>query len=264
MLTPSIAVLAPSGPNLEEWFVSLLPVLDRIISFEVRRHHGSADTHEEFRSQVHLRLIENDYAILRKFEGRSTIQTFLTTVVVNQFKDYLNRELGKWRPSAVAKRLGPAAVQLERCLIRDGLSFDEACNALATKHGITSGREELEEFAAKLPLRFRRRYEAEAVIEHVPAPGGTDHIVIDSERRARLDEVMAVLGRERAAMTPEDATIVALRFEDGRKVSEIAVILRLPQKPLYDRIKKLTQQLRSRLEADGIDAVLVRELLDED
>jgi RNA polymerase sigma factor for flagellar operon FliA len=257
-------VLAPSGPNLEEWFVSLLPVLDRIIAFEVRRHHGSTDTHEEFRSQVHLRLIENDYAILRKFEGRSTIRTFLTTVVVNQFKDHLNRELGKWRPSAMAKRLGSVATQLERCLIRDGLSFDEACRVLATKHGITSGRAELEQIAAKLPIRYRRRYEPETAIEAVPAPGEADHLVIDSERQARLDSVMAVLSRERARMPPEDAMIVALRFEDGRKVSEIAGILRLPQKPLYDRIKKLTTQLRTRLEAAGIDAALVRELLDED
>ena len=35
-------------------------------------------------------------------------------------------EWGKWRPSAVAKRLGPTAVLLDRLLTRDGRPFDDA------------------------------------------------------------------------------------------------------------------------------------------
>jgi RNA polymerase sigma factor (sigma-70 family) len=257
-------VLAPSGSSPEDWFVSLLPVLDRIIAFEVRRHRASPETHEEFRSQVHLRLIENDYGILRKFEGRSTIQTFLTTVVVNQFKDYLNRELGKWRPSAVALRLGPEAVQLERYVIRDQLPFDDACAALATKHGITSSRAELEQLAQKLPVRFRRRRESEAAIENIPAPGGADQNVIDQERSALFQRVAAIVANVCATMPSEDAMIVSMRFADGRKVSEIAAGLGLPQKPLYERLNRLARQLRAGLEAEGIDVDVARNLLDAD
>jgi RNA polymerase sigma factor for flagellar operon FliA len=256
-------VLAPSGSSPEDWFVSLLPVLDRIIAFEVRRHRSSPEIHEEFRSQVHLRLIENDYSILRKFEGRSTIQTFLTTVVVNQFKDYLNRELGKWRPSAVAARLGAEAVHLERYLIRDQLPFDDACAALATKHGITMSRAELEQLALKLPVRFRRRRESEAVIENMAAPGGADQHVLDEERTAMFERVIGIVAKVRAAMPPEDALLVSMRFADGRRVSDIAAALGLPQKPLYERLNKLAKQLRSSLEAEGISAEVARDLLGE-
>jgi RNA polymerase sigma factor (sigma-70 family) len=255
-------VLASSVSNPGDQFVSLLPVLDRIIAFEARRHRASPETHEEFRSQVHLRLIENDYAILRKFEGRSSIQTFLTTVVVNQFKDYLNRELGKWRPSAVAVRLGPEAVQLERCLIRDQLTFDEACAALATKHNITTSRAELEQLAQQLPVRFRRRRESEAAIENLAAPGGADQNVLDEERSALFERVMTLVAEARAAMSPEDALLVSMRFADGRKVSDIAATLGLPQKPLYERINRLARQLRSTLEARGVTAEMARHLLE--
>jgi RNA polymerase sigma factor for flagellar operon FliA len=257
-------VLDSPGSNPEEWFVSLLPVLNRIIAFEVRRHRASPETHEDFRSQVHLRLIENDYAILRKFEGRSSIQTFLTTVVVNQFKDYLNRELGKWRPSAVAARLGAEAVQLERYLIRDQLPFDEACAALAARHGVTASREELEALARKLPVRFRRRRESEAAIENMAAPGGADQNVLDDERAAFFNRVMGIITKACAAMAPEDAVLVSMRFADGRKVSDIAAALGLPQKPLYERLNKLARLLRSSLEAEGISAEVARNLLEGD
>jgi len=255
-------VLASSVSNPGDQFVSLLPVLDRIIAFEARRHRASPETHEEFRSQVHLRLIENDYAILRKFEGRSSIQTFLTTVVVNQFKDYLNRELGKWRPSAVAARLGPEAIQLERYLIRDQLTFDEACAALATKHNITTSRAELEQLAQQLPVRFRRRRESEAAIENLAAPGGADQNVLDEERTALFERVMALVADARAAMSPEDALLVSMRFADGRKVSDIAATLGLPQKPLYERLNKLARHMRSALEAQGVTAEMARHLLE--
>src|ERR1043165_7928574 len=84
--------------NAEEIFLANVPTIDRIAAFICRRHH-MADDAEEFASQVKLDLIERNYEIIRKFEGRATFSTYLTTVMHRLFYQYRVREWGKWRPS---------------------------------------------------------------------------------------------------------------------------------------------------------------------
>src|SRR6202008_4136539 len=102
-----------------------------------RRHQLSADEADELGSSVRLKLVENDYEVLRKFEGRSQLRTYLTTVVKRHFLDDRNARWGKWRPSAQARRLGPVAVLLDQFLTRDRLPFEEAVQAIEARHGAT-------------------------------------------------------------------------------------------------------------------------------
>jgi RNA polymerase sigma factor (sigma-70 family) len=257
-------VLAPSRPSAAETFLNSYPAIERIAAFVARRHHASADEADEFRSFVHERLIENDYGIIRKFEGRSTIDAFLATVIGHLFQDFRNREWGKWRPSAAARRAGRAAELFERCLVRDGLTFDQAFETVAAQLGGAMTRRESEELVARLPVRFRHRREGEGVLADLPAPDAADRGLLDEERVALWDRIMEVIAAERARLPPQDAAIVAMRFEDGRKISEIAAILQLDAKPLYEHVKKLIRQLRLTLEAAGIDAATVRHALEDE
>ena len=250
--------------SAEDTFLKLLPAIERITAFVTRRHHASADEAQEFSSYVNEKLIENDYGVIRRFEGRSSVETFLVTVISNQFHDFRNREWGKWRPSAAARRQGPVAIQLERYLVRDGLPFDQAAEALASNHGITVDRDELGRIAASLPVRFRRRTESEDVLRDATAPDSAERAVLDEERRLLWDRVMKVLAQEQAKLPPQDAQILALKFEDGAKVSEIAATLRIGQKPLYERLKRLLKRLRFALAAAGIDEAEIRTLFREE
>jgi RNA polymerase sigma factor (sigma-70 family) len=251
--------------SAEETFLKLLPAIERISAFVTRRHHASAEEAQEFSSYVKEKLIEHDYGVIGRFEGRSSIETFLVTVISNYFHDFRNREWGKWRPSAAARRGGPAAIQLERYLVRDGLTFDQACESLSSNRGVTLDRSELERLAATLPVRFRRRVESEEVLRERAAPDSPDRPVLDEERRALWDRVMKVLAAEQAKMPPQDAQILAMKFEDGAKVSEIAATLRIDQKPLYERLKRVLKRLRLALAVQGIDEETIRTLLsDED
>lgn len=64
------------------------PDIDRIIAFICRRYGlGEADA-KDFGSFVKRKLIENDYAIVRTFEGRTKRETFLTVVARRLFIDY--------------------------------------------------------------------------------------------------------------------------------------------------------------------------------
>ena len=95
------------------------------------RVHRLADDHaDEFRSWATLRLLDQDQAILRKFAERSSWRTFLVTVVERLFLDWRNHEWGKWRPSSEARRQGQVAIELERLILRDHYTFDEAVRTL--------------------------------------------------------------------------------------------------------------------------------------
>src|SRR6185436_19213940 len=137
----------------------------------------------EFASWARLRLIDNDCAILRKFEGRSSMRTFLITVVQRLFLDWRNAEWGKWRPTADARRVGPLAIELERLIIRDQLSFNEAVETLVARN-MAASREVCEAAWASLPQRPGRKTTDESVLLNVPAPGLASDDVMAEERRA--------------------------------------------------------------------------------
>ena len=61
----------------------------------------------------------------------------------------------------------------------------------------------------------------------------------------------------------QDALILAMRFQDGMQVAAIAKALGLPARPLYDRVYQLLRRLRLALEAHGVDAGLVQELVED-
>src|SRR5262245_61007781 len=115
------SAVSPAGATAADYFSSRLPEVDRAIAFVVRRHRLAADTAEDFASVVHLRLLEHDCAVLRKFEGRSRLQTFLVVVVQRLFLDYRIALWGKWRPSAEARGLGPLGIKLDRLRSRERL-----------------------------------------------------------------------------------------------------------------------------------------------
>src|SRR5258706_111345 len=140
----------------EQLFLSELALIERVIAWVCARRCLRGADAEDFGSAVKLRLIEGDYEILGRFEGRSSLKTYLAAVIQRLYLDYQTQRFGKWRPSAEARRLGPVALRLESLLYPDGLTFEEACGVLQTDFGVTESREALYELSQKLPLRRNR------------------------------------------------------------------------------------------------------------
>ena len=242
-------------PDGDALFLSALATIERVIRFVSARHHLAAAEAEDFASHAKLKLIDNHYAILRKFAGRCTLRTFLTTVVNNLFLDYRNNAWGKWRPSAEAKRGGPVAVLIEQLTTRDGHSFEEACVLLAVQHGVTLSRAELEAIAARLPIRHRRRFESDEALVGMPsAEPGPDEIAMEREQCLAAARVSAALEAALATLDPDDRLILRLQCEDGLTVAEIARRLTLDQHALYRRIQRVLQRLRELLQVAGINS----------
>lgn len=85
---------------LEEHF----DLIQKKLGYLARRSGLPDHEAEELRSWALFRLVEDDYQVLARWEGRSSISTYLTVVLVKLMRDYRIHLWGKWRPSAVARR----------------------------------------------------------------------------------------------------------------------------------------------------------------
>ena len=132
--------------------MSNLGLIDRVVAFACRRYQLNTDDAEEFVSIVNVKLIDDDYAVLRAWEQRSSFKTYISIVVQRVALDYRIQTWGKWRASAEAKRLGELAEEVERLLLRDDRSLDEVLVALVQKHPHLT-RESLRELADRFPVR---------------------------------------------------------------------------------------------------------------
>ena len=242
--------------NAEELFLANLGLVDRIVAFVCRRNHYRDDDAEDFAGHVRLKLIENDYAILRKFEGRSSFSTYLTTVIQRLSFQYRVQMWGKWRPSAEAQRLGEAAITLERLMTRDGLTYHEAVETLTSRKQSGYSRAELESMYARLPHRTARPVivQESEVAREVAADRSADDDLMQREREDQARSTARAIDAAISSMDAEDQLILKMRFGSARRVPEIATALGLDQKKLYKRIDRLLVTLRRALETAGIDA----------
>jgi RNA polymerase sigma factor (sigma-70 family) len=230
-----------------------LELVDRVVHFIARRHHLSAADTEEFASVVRFKLIDRDYAILRKFQGRSNLATYLTTVTERLYLDFCIARWGKWRPSATARRLGRVAMLLEQLLTRDGLTFEEAVGTLQTNHGITDTRETLHALRLRLPVRSVRRFAGEEELALVSARGGAQDPAFDQrDDHAAVEQVQSALARAVAALPQQDQLVLKLRFLENLSVAGIAAALGVEARPLYRRVEQIAVRLRALLQEEGI------------
>lgn len=238
--------------DYEQLFLDNLDLCDRVVRGIAHRHRLSADEAEELRDATRLKLVENDYAVLRQFQGRCSLRTYLTTVVHRHFLDCRNARWGKWRPSIEAKRHGAVAVLLERLMTRDGLSFDQAVEHLRTNHQITQSIEDLYRLSLRFPPRTPRRFVSEDEIAPVPSPNRPDTDFEQAQVGARSNAMVKALASALGGLPAQDQIILRMRFQDGAQVSQIARLLNLEPKPLYRRIDHVMKVLRKALEEHGI------------
>lgn len=235
-------------------YVDQLDVINRIAESLCRRNGVRGADAEDFAADVRLKLLQDDYAVLRKYRGASSMTTFLTVVISNLFRDYRIRRWGRWRPSAEAKRRGQLAVMLEAAIYRDGCSFEQACNVLLQDDRLTVDRPALRAMLAELPRRGPRRGDLGdgSDIEEVPAASSADGEVLHHERDDRMAAAKAALGRAVNRLGSEDQLIVKLHYLEAMTVANVARAVGIPQKPLYTRLKRLLKTLSDDLAGQGI------------
>lgn len=245
-----------------ELFQENLELIDRIVARLCRHGRLFGADAEDFASAARLHLMENDYAALRRFEGRSSIVTYLTIVLQRLFLQERNAGWGRWSESAAARKLGEVAVRAEQLIRRDGRTIEEALPILR-KLDRELTRERLEALVAQLPERRPRvrLVEAADVEDELVAPVSPEDRVSEREVRGLSDRVGTAIRDAMATLPLEDRTLVRLHFKTSMTIADIARALGIPQRPLYRRLERVLAQLGEALRAAGLDRRSVDELI---
>lgn len=244
-------------------FLENLPWIEKVAGIVCRKHGVWGDDAEDFASVAKMKLMENDYADLRKFRGDCSATTYIATLVVRRFHEYARERWGRWRNSAAAEREGQLAKELETLVHRDGCTLAQAGEQLRSAGKTELSDAELARILGRLPTRQpMRAVEVGApLLETAPAAERADAAVRGADLDRQRTGLLAALFKVMEQLPPEERHILRMRFADGRSVADVARALRLEQKPLYRRIDQLRARLRVDLERCGVTAEDVRELL---
>jgi RNA polymerase sigma factor (sigma-70 family) len=247
----------------EETYLENLRTIERIARFVAHKHRLNPDEAAEFEQEVRVRLLENDYAVIRKFETRSTLSTYLTTVIMRLYQQWRVEQWGKWRPSAEAKRIGEKAIMLERLITRDGYTLEEAVRVLTTPGGSQYTIPELEAIYVRLPNRVPRPIAVsdEVLPEAIAADSDAGDRVEAQDREKTARRAASTMDGLLNELDEEDRLILQMRFWHAQKVPDIARTLHIEQKKVYKRLDKLFGTLRRGLERAGVSQSDVAGLL---
>lgn len=234
-----------------------LPLVRRAVRHASRRSALPYDE-GELLSEVLLRLVVNDYAVLRKFRGESQLSTYLRTFVTRVLLDLRVREWGKWRPSSRARRMGGDAEALERLVLREHLApVDAIALAAHRSAGRLTEAAASEIYAALRPIPRRRLVPLEAATEQDTGRTTVDPVAAITRRR-RTGPVCRAMRAAVGALNRAERRLLWLRYYEGWSVADVARMTGIDQKRLYRVYDQVCQRLRRTLTAAGIDVDDVR------
>lgn len=244
-------------------FEANLDTIERVIAIVCRRGGLFGADAEDFASEARVALIDDDYAILARYEGRSSLDTYLTVVIRRLLADARTRSKGRWHPSSEAQRLGPAAVLIEILIRRDGRTLDEAMPHIHAAHP-GMARDEVKAIVERLPERIPRPrpVDLDAIGEVLAGGEQADARAIAGDLGRMADVVSNALTTQFHAFSAEDRLLIRLRFASDMSIADISRIMRLPQRPLYRRLESLLGRMRGTLANAGIDRATAASLVD--
>jgi RNA polymerase sigma factor (sigma-70 family) len=226
------------------------PLIQRTLGRVAAARRLSRDAADELRSLLHLKLLENDCVVLRKFGGRSSLETYLTTVITRIYFDQQIAAWGKWRPSMQARRQGPVAIRLERLITRDGLTVAQATQVLRSDHRVAEAPRVLEQMALTFPRRRRTRVCGHAALENLP-DASIPFVLPSSEvEGANAEPVRRALSRALVSLPSGDRQLLRLRYRNGWTIARVAQELGLEQKRAYREFERVHGALRTRINKD--------------
>jgi RNA polymerase sigma factor (sigma-70 family) len=238
-----------------------LDLVDQIVRTTGRRRHLSATEREDFASFVNLRLVDDNYAILRKFQSRSTLWTYLAAVIDRMSLDFCAEKWGRWRPSKMAERIGTVAVLLERLVARDSHTIEEAMEIVRTNHDVGMTYAELRGIWDQLPVRVRTTEVGEEAAATVSSNDTSETTVEDEERRKSIERLQQALNTAFDQIAAQDRVLIALRFDQDLSMVEIAKLTGISVPTLHRRLEKGLRQLRAALMSAGIDSREIADLI---
>jgi RNA polymerase sigma factor for flagellar operon FliA len=258
------ARISSTPDDVRRFLTENLPLLQQVVRRVAHRHRLRGPEVEELLGAVQLKLIENDYEAIRRFEGRSSLATYFRSIVTRHLIDERTARWGKWRPSLFARRRGAMAMQLEMLMTRDRLPFDEAVQVLRSNHHVVESEEELYRLSLGFPARAPRRFVDAAVLDRLAVHDATQGHLDDDRRAVLAARTGAALQAALAALDSQDRLLLKMHFVHNLPLSKIAQVLQVEPKPLYRRKDQVLALLGRELARQGLQREDIMEVLGED
>lgn len=247
-----------------EIFTENVEQINQVIRSLCRRHGIFGSDQDDLVSVIRLRLVEDDYHIIRQFRQQSKLSTYLHTVISRLFIDCRRQSEGRWRPSLVAHDLGETATKLEELLNREHYTIEEAFSIMTTNYHISVTMDELCEIAAKLPMKTLRLTvdTGDDLLDKVSSTNlSPDNILQNSQEEKMRQALYAVIEDVRESLSAEERLIFALRYEDDRPISEIARTLGENRTKIARMLDSILGRIRETVKSRGILADDVQDIL---
>jgi RNA polymerase sigma factor for flagellar operon FliA len=235
-------------------FTDNLELIEKLVRISGRRRHLSHVELEDFAGYVNVELLKDDCATLRKFQNRSSWWTFLATVIEKLALDFLIHRWGRWRPSAMAEKLGPIAVILDRLVNRDNHTLEEAMEIVRTNHAVGLSYTDLRAMWDQLPPRPRMTEVGEDAAAAVSSPDSSEVHVEDAARRQDIGRLERTLREAFGRLAAQDRVMIALRYDHDLSVVEIAKVMNSSVPTIHRRLDRSLKELRAALSGGGFDS----------
>ena len=235
-------------------FTDNLEVIQNVVRIIGRRHRLSNEDQEDFAGYVHLELLKDDCAALRKFQNRSSWETFLAAVIGNLALDFLVQRWGRWRPAAVSQKLGPIAMSLDRLVNRDGHTLEEAIEIVRAKEGARITYADLHALWEQLPARQQPAEVSEdAAVELSSSETAESHIA-DSALQEDIKRVEGALHAAFRALAAQDRVMIVLRYVHELPAAEVARVMKISVPTIHRRLDRSLKEMRESLFRAGVDS----------
>ena len=132
-------------------YIAHRDVIERALVFVCRRHRLPPVDAEDFSSTCRLHLMDDDYAVIRAYQGRSSLQQDLVTVVTHFFQDWRN---ARWENGAPQRKPNGGAARRAAGDDAPPGRFDarSAYKTLRTNFNLAESRQAVEALAAVSPI----------------------------------------------------------------------------------------------------------------
>lgn len=262
-LPPSSAPLARPSVSVDprRMLLAQWPDLRRTVRTIGRTHRLADDEIGDLLGDVAVRLMHDDFAVLRKFRGHSGLATYLHTVAYRVLLDRRIRQWGKWRPSRRARALGPVAVRFEQLVGRDGFSAAEARTLLGPVGGAGLDDTQADHLAARVRRPRRPRLLGLDLAMEVPVAPPQHQAFEAPGVPGQVSRVCAAMRHAVANLSAADAAFLRERFVHGHSIADVARRTGADQKQLYRRYARILRGLRGDLERGQVTAAEVRPLI---
>lgn len=224
----------------------------------------------ELSNNVLDKLKKEDFKILRNFNKKAKITTYLTTIISRQFVDIIRKKMGRSREKDRAKEFGDLGLRIYKDVCIDKNSIQEFYKILQFENSIIT-IEKIEEIVDR--IKGKKKYDKKDIENFPDTPvkkgviGENGEVLVTEKNKTPESYIFANEQKQiidknlkliLSKLTTEEKLILKLRFyndKDDKKdiINGIANLLDINKRAVSKKIDKILKKCKNILNENGIE-----------